>query len=170
MKRNLAIVTIVVLFIAFLSLVAGAYDKKAKAMTAAEKIATLPDFILPSINGEIFNSDLITSGPVLITYFHPECEHCRYEVTSLLNSRSAIRNLKILLISPANSFQVKSFFRRLELKEDSLYIVLCDTSLILRDIYNVDVYPSNYIYDKDLNLVKVLKGETMVEAIYKNLR
>jgi peroxiredoxin len=170
MKKNLAYLIIAILIIVFLILVSGIYSRKTKAKKAFQQIEILPAFTLPSLNGELFYSDAITTGPILITYFHPECEHCQYEISSIFSSKLPEEDFKIILISNADPVQVKSFIRQFDLRNDSLLWVLCDTSHVFSKMFETQIIPTNYIYDKDRHLVKIVKGEINVQTILKNLR
>jgi hypothetical protein len=48
--------------------------------------------------------------------------------------------------------------------------VLSDTAFIFSELFRTDVIPSNFIYNKDLKLVKALRGETTIETITKYLQ
>jgi peroxiredoxin len=169
MKKRLAKIFIALLVIAFLLLAGGVYSRKIKAENAAHQIEYLPDFTLPSLNGKMFNSGEIASGPILITYFHPECDHCQYEISSILSSNLPEEDLKIILVSPADPDQVKSFVSMFDIKHEYLVWILSDTSHAFSRIFQTEIIPANYIYDKNLHLVKTAKGVITVEAIYKSL-
>jgi hypothetical protein len=46
---------------------------------------------------------------------------------------------------------------------------MTDTAYALADIFSRNVIPSNYIYNKELKLVKALYGEYKIETILKYL-
>jgi len=170
MKKRMAILSIVILAIVFLLLLCGIYFRKIKAEQAADRIEILPGFTLPTMNGELFNSGNITSGPILITYFHPECEHCQYEISSILSSKLPEEDLNIILISNADPNQVELFVRQFDFKNDPRLWILYDSSQVFSRIFGTEIIPSNYIYDSDRHLVKIVKGEITVETIFKSLK
>lgn len=59
--------------------------------------------------------------------------------------------------------------QQFDIKNDSIFTVLSDTAFVFSEIFRTDVIPSNFIYNEDLRLVKVLKGETTIETITKYL-
>ena len=157
---------VVVLFL----LVGGIVNKREKACEQLARISSLPDFTIPTIDGSLYNSSEISEGPLLITYFHPECEHCQYEILSLTKSNIPESGIKILLVSYASSQQIRSFMGKFDVKNDSTFHILSDTAFIFSELFRTDVIPSNFIYNEDLRLVKVLKGETNIETITKYLQ
>jgi hypothetical protein len=169
-KKSLGKIAGALIAVLVILLIAGTIRKKNKADDLRERISTLPDFTLPAIDGSIFNSSEIAEGPLLITYFHPECEHCRYEISSLVQSNVPGSEVKILLISYEGRNQIRSFMQQFDMNNDSVFTVLYDTAFVFSEIFRTDVIPTNFIYDEDLILVKTLKGETTIETIIKYLQ
>jgi len=151
-------------------LIAGTITKKNKAENISDRISTLPEFTLPSMDGSIFNSSEISVGPLLVTYFDPECEHCQYEISSLVKSKIPGSGTRILLISYVSSKEIRSFMQQFNVNNDNVFTVLLDTTFIFSELFRTDVIPSNFIYNKDLKLVKTLRGETTIETITKYLQ
>jgi peroxiredoxin len=169
MKKGIAKVIVSLIVVFTVLLIVGTIMKKKKVDGFREKIGTLPYFTLPTIDGSIFKSSEISHGSLLITYFHPECEHCQYEISSLIQSNIPGSGVKILLISYEGSSKIRSFMQQFDIKNDSIFTVLSDTAFVFSEIFRTDVIPSNFIYDQDLRLVKILKGETTIETITKYL-
>lgn len=170
MKKIIAGLTVVIILIAVLLLTAGIAIKAGKAKEMTERVKTLPDFTFPNIEGGLFSSSEITRGPLLVTYFHPECEHCQYEISSLFESNFLDGTVKAVLVSYAGPARIREFIDQFKTDNDTLLWVLSDTSMIFREIFGTDIIPSNFIYDENLRLVKALKGEIRTETIIKYLR
>lgn len=169
MKKLSGKLLLVLAFGFLVFLIGGTMIKKVQAEEAAEKIRSLPDLVMTDIWGNVFRTDQITSGPLLITFFHPECEHCRYEISSLLDCGLTDSQLKILLVSYADSVEIQSFMQHLGIPEASTMHILHDPDFRMSDLYGADIIPSNFIYDKDLQLVKVFRGATRPETLLKYL-
>lgn len=170
MKKGSAKVVVALLAVFVSLLIAGTIRKINKADDIRERISTLPVFILPTIDGSIFNSSEISEGPLLITYFHSECEHCQYEISSLIKSNILRSGVKILLISNEGYKKIRSFMQPFDVNNDSVFTVLSDTAFVFNELFRTDVIPTNFIYNEDLRLVKTLKGETTIETITKYLQ
>ncbi len=169
MKR-LIIISVIAIFILTLSfLVFGITRKTKEKALIEEQISKLPSFSFITLEKTLFNSDSIKEGPILIVRFHPECEHCQYEISELLRNRIPELGVKVLLISGAGRDMVISFLDQFNITEKQCIIPLLDTAYVFSEIFGADIIPSNYIYNRNLELVKVLKGEYKVESILKYL-
>jgi thiol-disulfide isomerase/thioredoxin len=151
-------------------LITGVINKMQRQTQIKEKIETMPSFSFMTLTNETFNSSEIKIGPVLIVRFHPECEHCQYEVSEILKSNVPESGVKVILISSATPDSVKSFLNQFNYLRFPSIILLIDTSYVFSDIFGSDIVPSNYIYNRELELVKVLQGETKTETILKYLK
>lgn len=169
MKKRIGKVLLVLVGGLLIFLTGGIITKKVKAEQAAEKIRILPVIVMKDIWGNSFTTDEISSGPLLITFFHPECDHCKYEISSLISTDLIDSQFTILLVSYAKVDDIQSFIQEIG-NNDALNVqVLHDPDFRMSDMYRADVLPSNFIYDKELRLVKVFKGATKPETILKYL-
>jgi peroxiredoxin len=169
MKKVISRLLLSAIIIILLLLTAGIVTRASRAREQMDRLDTLPDFTIPSIDGSIFRSCEISTGPLLVTYFHPECEHCQYEISSLFESNIPEGNVKVVLISYAGRFQIETFMKQFDIKNEAPLWVLCDTAFVFREIFGTEIIPSNFIYDKDLRLVRALKGEVKSETLIKYL-
>jgi len=167
MKR-LILVLIPGLFVALAgSLTVGIISKAGKIRQASENINTLPDFSFMTLDNAAFNSRDIESGPLLIVRFHPDCEHCHYEISELVKNQPDLSDGMILLISYAPADSIRKFLNLFPGFGSGNIIPLADPSFKFGEIFGADIVPSNYIYDRDLNLVKILYGEVKSETILR---
>jgi hypothetical protein len=162
------VIVIIVLFSLFF--VSGIINKIQQRKQIIEKIARLPSFSFITLSNETFNSSEIQEGPLLIVRFHPECEHCKYEISEILKSNIPGSGIMVIMVSDAHPDSVKSFLNQFNISGFPSIIPLADTSYIFEDIFGSDIVPSNYIYNKELDLVKVLQGEVKAETILKYLQ
>jgi hypothetical protein len=169
MKKRIARLIVAITAILLIFLIGGTIIRKTKAEEALSRIMSLPDMVLIDMNGKTFRTGQITSGPLLITYFHPECDHCRYEIASILSSNLIESDLKLILVSHADRGQIELFVEQLDIKNYPGLHVLHDPYMCFGEIFRTDIIPSNFIYDSDLKLVKALRGEVTTETILKYL-
>ena len=168
--RKIVLIIMILVFAAAASLLTyGTVNKIQKHKRTVEKISKLPYFSFSTLNNKSFNSSDLKEGPVLIIRFHPECEHCQYEITGLLKSKIPSTDINIILISSATPDTIRKFLGRFNLADFPSVIPLVDTSYIFGDIFGSDFVPSNYIYNKEHNLVKAISGEVKTETILKYL-
>lgn len=169
MKRRLGKFLLAALFAVLIFLIVGILIKKAKAEEVIDKINKLPNLVLTDIIGNSFRTDKIESGPLLITFFHPECDHCRYEISSLLGSGLLDNDLTVLFVSSADKSEIQSFMCEIGMDGMSNLHVFHDPDFKISDLFRADIMPTNYLYSDSLYLVKVLKGSTRPETILKYL-
>ena len=150
-------------------LVLGITNKIQKHRQITAKIQKLPSFSFMKLNNGSFNSSEVRKGPVLVIRFHPECEHCRYEISEILKSDIPVSGITVIMVSGADTCSINKLFSQFDISVYRAIIPLVDTSYIFGDIFGNDIVPSNYIYDKKLDLVKVLFGEVKMETILKYL-
>jgi hypothetical protein len=151
-------------------LVSGILKKIQEQSLIAEKISRLPHFSYMTLTKESFNSSEIRSGPVLIIRFHPECEHCIYEISEIMKSRIPFSGFRILMISTACTDSIKKFFSGYNLSDYPAITALADTLFSFGEIFGSDIVPSNYIYNRELSLVKVVHGEVSTETILRYMQ
>jgi thiol-disulfide isomerase/thioredoxin len=153
----------------FLLILFGIYNNLNRISRTEKNIRSLPQFTFYTLDKVPYSSDEIKKGPVLITYYHPECEHCRYEIKGILDNLEDITNARILLISFAERDSILAFFRNDMKRMGNKIILLSDDSLNFKNFFSTSVIPSTFIYDKSLQLKKMYKGEVKPEAIIKLL-
>lgn len=162
------LVSIAVLLAFFL--VIGTVRKVKKHEHMAKKIASLPAFSLMTLSNGIFNLSEIKEGPVLIVHFHPECEHCKYEIFEIMKSDIPILFTKVILISSAHPDSIRKFLKDFNYTDFQSVITLFDSYYEFEGIFGNGFVPSNYIYNKELKLVKVLHGEVKTEVLIQCLQ
>jgi len=169
MRRIIQFLVILLFAVSATLLVSGIINKIQKQNRITEKISSLPSFSFVTLTDQIFNSSEIKKGPVLLIRFHPECEHCQYEISEILKSDIPFSNTWIILVSDADPDSMKKFLDQFNYSNYPSVIALSDTSYSFGDIFGSEIIPSNYIYNKELELVKVLHGEAKTESIQKYL-
>jgi len=134
---------------------------------AFSRIQTLPDARFPSLNGEMVGfTDFDFTKPMVIRYFHPECEYCRYEAREMASHASAFSQVQVVMITPDDSVQrVARFIAEHNLLEIDNIEFLTDRDNQFRSVFGKAVLPSVYIYGPDQKLYGQFQGETKPEAI-----
>jgi thiol-disulfide isomerase/thioredoxin len=169
MKKIITGLVVAVFFLTITFIVIEIGNKLNKGKIIKEHISKLPEFSFTTLQNTSFNSSSITQGPVLIIRYHPECEHCQYEISELIKSKILASGIKILLISDADKNEIIKFLDESHINDIPEMIPLLDTASVFSDVFGRDIVPSNYIYDQELKLVKVFNGEVKIETILKYL-
>jgi len=170
MRKIIQCVFLVVFTLSLGLLISGIIRKMLLEKQINEKIAILPSFSFITLAKHDFHSSEIKKGPVLIVRFHRECEHCQYEISQILKSDIPDLISKTLLISSDHPDSISKFLKQFNYSDYPSIIALADTSGSFCNIFGKDIVPSNYIYNKELKLVKILLGEVKTETIRKYLQ
>lgn len=169
--KKLILGSVIIFMLLFASImVVGIARKLQSQKIIIEKISRLPSFSFMTLSNEFYNSANIKEGPVLVVHFHPECEHCQYEISEILKSNIPVLFSSVILVSSAHPDSIKRFLNRLNYSDYASVIPLIDTSYSFEGIFGNGIVPSCYIYNKKLNLIKVLHGEVKTASILKYLK
>ena len=169
--RKIILITILVVFsLSMILLISGVNSKILKEKRINENISVLPSFSFKTLTKDDFNSSEIKNGPVLIVRFHPECDHCQFEISQIFRSDIPSLVSHTLLISSDHPDSIRKFLEQYNFSDYPSVLALADTSDSFSVIFGKDIVPSNYIYNKELQLVKVLLGEVKTETIRKYIQ
>ena len=145
MRKVISLAIVLSFALTAVLLIKGVIKKADIHNQVKERISTLPSFSFKTITYGNFNSNEIKKGPVLIVHFHPECEHCQYELTEILKSDIPDLAAKVILISSAHPDTIRKFLGQLNYLDYPSIIALADTSYAFGEIFGNDIVPSNYI-------------------------
>jgi len=170
MKRHRILILVYLILLLILAVfIYGFAGKLKKQKETKNKIKSLPHFSFNTLNGKVFSSEEIGAGPLVIMFFHPECEHCQYEISELIKLRPLIQEYDFLLISNADKKSVQKFIDDYSINDLSRLKVLIDEEYRFGEFFGTNTVPSTFIYGRNLKLRKSYKGEVMPEAILKFL-
>jgi hypothetical protein len=170
MKRIFSGVIIAVFLTVTGLLIYGMSGKVRQNRLSAQRIKRLPAFSFTTVTGETFNSSDIRTGPLLVVRFHPECEHCQYEISEIMKSDLPVSGTKIILVSSAEKPTVINFLSQFDLSGYPNITTLIDTSYAFGEIFGNNMVPGNYVYNSRLELVKAMSGEVKIGTILKYLK
>ena len=169
MKKALMLIVIILITGLIVSLIIGIVDKANKRKVAKERIKTLPVFSMRTLSGTLFRSDQIKKGPVLVLFFHPECEHCQYQITTLFKNLAGTAGVHFILISNAEKEAIRNFLKENNLRDYPGLIALADETYSFSDYFGTEIVPATFIYDRNLQLVRYFQGEVRPETILNYL-
>lgn len=170
MKKKIFILIFLILVSALAYFGYKGVKKQIKNKEIIEKIKNLPEFSFARINGKQFNSNEIQEGKALIiTFFHPNCEHCQYEIKEIVHNNKAFQNVNFVMISGASISKTKEFSENYHLEKMPKLILLRDANFQFEEIFGKASYPTTLIYNKNHKLIEKIIGEVKVEKIIKLL-
>lgn len=166
MKKGFKIIVLSVV-IGIIVLLSESVYRKAKARNIVDKnTATMPSFTFTELNNSLFSDTDIRNknGKVVINYFNPDCEHCQYMAKNYLQHADKLKNLRIIMVTLADSTSTTGFVKRFELNTLPGIVILRDTKFQFEKIFGPSIVPSFFIYDSR-KLIKKITGETRIENL-----
>ena len=133
-------------------------------------IAVIPEFcLLQVVDSFPFCSAQLDKGkPVIMMYFHPECDFCHVKAQYLQKtSANGVGDIQWIMVSYAEKDSLIQFIETYNLDEISGLTVLLDSQLSLYDRLQVAGIPTSFIYDRRHRLVAVKRGETKLETMIR---
>lgn len=139
---------------------------------AEARIQSIPQAEFFSLGGEkVSLRDFDPQNPLVVVYFHPECDYCKYEAKEIGQNANAFYNCQLVWITADDSLQrIEQFCNEYNLWEIDNLEVLQDKEKRFKKIFGKAVIPSLYIYDENQKLTKRFLGETKPEAIIAAIR
>jgi len=144
------------------------YNEKKEA---EKRIQTLPQAEFVSLTGKEVNlHDFDPEKPMVIIYFHPECDHCHYEAREIGQNAAAFRHCQVVMVTSDDSLKrVENFCAEYHLWELNNIEVLHDPNHRFKKVFGKAVVPSVYIYNSNRKLKRYFPGETKPEAIISEI-
>lgn len=132
-----------------------------------DAINSLPDVHFLSLDGDSVSlSGFDPSRPLVIRYFHADCDHCRQEALELSARAELFNDIQVVMITPDDSVdRILSYAEEYHLFQIDNLIILMDTHQQFKKRFGNAMIPSTYIYDQNQNLLHRFMGETHPEAI-----
>jgi peroxiredoxin len=171
MKRNIKRISLAIAIVIVSFLTVAIILKIRTKFEARQHSERLPIFSFLQINGKNYSRDSIPENVpnVIINYFDPDCDHCQYMTKQIIANINKIPTCQILMISNADSLDLKKFILNYKLVEIKNIVVLRDPRSDFYRIWGSAVTPSFFIYAKSTT-VKTFLGETKIENIIAALK
>ena len=98
-------------------------------------------------------------------FFSPDCDHCQKETKELLAYKEELKDLQIVMASPAAFAEIKSFYADYNIASMSNIVMGKDQGYALGMKYQLRTYPSVFVYDATGTLAKAFIGNVSVPVI-----
>lgn len=140
---------------------------------AQQNSKAIAPFKIQLVNKNYYTyKELKKNTPSLLVYFSPTCEHCNTFVKELLKHKDVIASKQIVLITYLPVEELKPFVATFGLdKYANIHTGTEGYTFIVRKYYNVERFPFVAVYDKQLQLKKVLPySEDAAKTVSEVLR
>lgn len=158
---------LIMLCVLIYSIVTRLEEKK----VASVLTQSLPEFEMPTLNNRnVSNLNLKNDTPVILFFFHSECEYCQHEAQEIEKKIELFSKTQILFISAEELETIKRFSIEYKLyNHDNIYF-MADRDGQFASRIEATTNPYILIYDSKHKLLKRFKGQTKPEAILNLLQ
>lgn len=136
-------------------------------------LQTIPRITLLTADSLPVNlGDLCAIGqPIVIFYFHPECEFCQLEINELLAQKELLDNvLPVFVTTLASPDDVAEFEKTHPISSIDNAVLLFDRKFVLSTEYGIQSPPQTMIYNGEGHLVKHFRGFVMINDLLQALQ
>jgi thiol-disulfide isomerase/thioredoxin len=130
----------------------------------AFKIFTAPD------STAFTNTQLKKGKPFVLMFFSPDCDHCQKETKELLAYKRELKDIEIVMASPASYSLIKGFYQDYNIASMPNIMMGQDLNYVLGSKYQLRTYPSLFVYDAAGKLAKAFVGNVGVPAILEAVK
>ena len=133
-------------------------------------IQYLPDIEVMAMDSSIIRLKTRQNNmPMIIFYFHPECEFCAIEIEELIKHKSKFENVQMIFVSFASINEIKEYLETYEINSFKHVLIANDYKGDLVSKLHVKAPPTCFIYENSLILKKKIKGLVSVTELLKYL-
>jgi len=136
-----------------------------------EKITHLPLFELKDMQGKLFtNANLKKGAPVVFLYFNSECEFCQTEIENIVTNIQKFDGVQLVFVSiePIQKIIMFQTTHKLDIYDNTIF--LSDYRNIFSEIFDVNIFPSSLVYNKNGMLLSRNNGAVKANYLLKILK
>lgn len=136
------------------------------------RFPTLPplQILLGDSTTKYTREDLPRRKPVLLMLFSPECNHCQHTAEEMLQYKSEIKDIHIVMATLHPLSQMNDFVEKYRLKELPNVVVGRDIFYLMPSFYNIKSLPYLAFYDKKGALIRGFEGSMSIPKILEQFR
>jgi thiol-disulfide isomerase/thioredoxin len=168
MNKKIAKCLIFACIIAVIALLGIYIHSKVKQKEIAkENYKTLKEFCATTSSGREFCTKELPQHPVLLIFFHTECEICQEEISQLVANADKFKDISILMITYAGPEHVNKFYMDKKLDALSDLHIFLDNKMELMSRFDINIIPSVFLYNEKRELICKINGEVKMETLLK---
>ena len=109
------------------------------------------------------------SNSYILLFFSSDCDHCSYEIESIIQKADSFKNTNVYLISDQHIKVLRQISEQYELYKYPQIEILYGDYQCIKSVYGLILLPTTFVYNKNFKLIKVFRGETSASAIIKSI-
>ncbi|MDX1639402.1 MAG: redoxin domain-containing protein [Balneolaceae bacterium] len=171
MKKKLAQIFLILVLVA-IGVLGYSISKQLDLEEVIEqRITSLPEFELQTMEGEIWNSNVVADSLALIVnFFNTECPFCNAEIRSIVNHHQLGNVTNVILISDQSLEVLRRFRNNYQLENVTGIRIMRDSTGSVKELFGVKGVPTTFVYSIEKDLISSIKGEIKAEVLYKLVR
>lgn len=139
------------------------YSLTFNAQSNKDYTKSIVDFSILNLDGETFTQDQLTTDEYkLLMYFNPSCGSCQAAFKKINLKTEALKDLPIHFypISIGNKKETLAFFKKYaeDFYQQVEITILRDKDFKFSDLYDVNAYPTLFLYKPNNQFVKSYMG------------
>lgn len=103
--------------------------------------------------------------PIMIIFFHPDCDICLSELSQIKQYSEQFRSLSIFMITTATEIEISSFIHDQTIDPSLNLQFISDTDGELEQLFNIKMIPSIFLYNKNGKLIHKTKGGVFLPSL-----
>jgi len=128
-----------------------------------------PDFVLNDLNGMEYQLSALQGKVIMLNVWASWCKPCQYEMPAMQNVYDKYSSDGFLILAVNNTLQDDYSKINLFVKENNLtFPILLDVKGQVSDLYQVQALPSTYFIDEKGEIVEIVIGGPMSEALIES--
>lgn len=137
-----------------------------KHNTAIAGIKHIPEILLTTIDGDVFNlSELQSKRKTAILFFSTDCEYCRKEIEGIIAAKDSFSGTEWVFVTISSHDDLKSFLLEYPLDSIPGAKVCIEDFPELYIALDVTAPPSIFIYDVNGDIEYYKRGAVSIQTI-----
>ena len=130
------------------------------------EIKKIPKVSFETLTGNSMELELSKNKALIVSFINTECMFCKAELGLFkIHYKEVSTKFNVYFISVEERGKVREYFDKYNIEDYPAYEVLIDKNHEIDKSFKVKSLPSLFVYNKDGELQKVLKGLSKIEKI-----
>ena len=130
----------------------------------------MPSFELITPNNELFSSDSLAAGKIVLLFYSPDCLFCKHEGRELANHAADFTDSRLLFVTCAHKDSAAVYTLRTGIDTIPHFVSLVDTAHLTIRLFRLRTIPTTLLYDQNRKLIRGFEGEVNAAKLHKTIR
>lgn len=142
-------------------------EAQTDSLAVYKRFPNLPVFNLIKLpDSSAFTRDALSRRKAtMIMLFSPDCDHCIQATKDLLQQIHLFKEVQVLMVSSIDYTMIQAFYRNNNIADHPNIQMARDASFYLGTFYNLQQYPSVYLYNKKGKFIREFIGNFTMKEV-----